>query len=31
MNFAEAQRWARQRTEWRFTDNANKEAPVTSV
>lgn len=26
MNFHEAQRWARQRPEWRFTDNANRKA-----
>lgn len=26
MNFYEAQRWARQRSEWRFTDNANRTA-----
>lgn len=26
MNFHEAQKWARQRPEWRFTDNANRTA-----
>jgi hypothetical protein len=26
MNFYEAQRWARQRPEWRFTNNANEES-----
>lgn len=26
MNFHEAQRWARQQAEWRFTDGANKQA-----
>lgn len=26
MNFAEAQQWARQRAEWRYTNNANKSA-----
>lgn len=26
MNFYEAQRWARRRSEWRLTDNANQEA-----
>ena len=26
MNFYEAQRWARQRSEWRLTDNANRSA-----
>lgn len=31
MNFSEAQRWARQRPEWRFTDNANKESAQTEL
>ncbi len=31
MNFAEAQRWARKRAEWRFTDNANKESSQMSL
>lgn len=26
MNFYEAQRWARQQTEWQYTDNANRQA-----
>ena len=31
MNFHEAQRWARQRPEWRFTDNANRSAAETEL
>lgn len=31
MNFAEAQRWARQRPEWRYTNNANSLASDVSL